>query len=63
MVKAIIEEEYSTAMGKVVRVKNDRLFHVGEMIELDNGICRIDRIVFPSHPNDENSIYLIITNH
>ena len=44
-------EDFATSLGRIVIVKNDRIFHVGQKIEIDGKIYLITGIHFAHNPN------------
>ena len=61
MTKVVIQEKFHTSMGRIFRVKNDRVFAVGEIIDFDEGKYRINRVMFSSNPDDAGYINLVVT--
>ena len=61
MMKAIIEGMFNTSMGLILRVKNDRVFKVGETISTDSEKYKIDRIMPSTNPDDFDYVALMVS--
>ena len=59
--KAIVEGTFNTSMGLVFRVKNDNVFKVGEIVSIESGEYRIDKIIPSTNPNDFDHIGLAVS--
>lgn len=60
MTKALIIEKFDTSIGLAVKVKNDRIFRVGDKLEIDSEEWTIKGITFPSRPTDEEDYVMLI---
>lgn len=60
MTKVIIQEKFNTSMGLVFRVKNDQVFKVDQIVEVEKEKYKISRIMFPTNPNDVEFVNLIV---
>jgi len=47
-------------MGLVFRVKNDQVFKVDQIVEVEKEKYKISRIMFPTNPNDVEFVNLIV---
>ena len=48
-------------MGLIIRVKNDRVFSVNDVVEVDEGKYTIKRIMFSTNPDDTDYVNLIVS--
>ena len=61
MTKVITEGTFNTSMGLILRVKNDRVFKVGETVSTGSDKYKIDRIIPSNNPNDFDYVGLIVS--
>lgn len=61
MTKVITEGTFNTSMGLILRVKNDRVFKVGETVTTESDKYKIDRIMPSTNPNDFDYVGLVVS--
>lgn len=61
MTKVITEGTFDTSMGLILRVKNDRVFKIGETVSTESEKYKIDRIVPSYNPNDFDYVGLVVS--
>ena len=61
MTKVITEGTFNTSMGLILRVKNDRVFKVGEIVSTESDKYKIDRIIPSYNPNDFEYVGLAVS--
>ena len=61
MTKVITEGTFNTSMGLILRVKNDRVFKVGETVIVESEKYKINKIMHSSNPNDFGYVGLIVS--
>ena len=61
MMKPTIQEKFNTTMGLILKVKNDRLFKVNDVIETDEGKYKIKGVTFSSKPDENEYVNLIVS--
>lgn len=61
MTKVITEGTFNTSMGLVLRVKNDRVFKVGETVSTESDKYKIDRIMPSYNLNDFDYVGLVVS--
>ena len=61
MMKVTIQEKFNTTIGKIIKVENDRLFKVGDVIQTDEGDYKIKRIAFSSNPLEDKYVNLTVS--
>lgn len=59
--KVIVCEKFHTTMGTVIQVKDDRIFKVGDEIATDDGAYKIGEIIFPTSPDKDGFVNLLVT--
>ena len=61
MTKVITEGTFNTSVGLILRVKNDRVFKVGEFVSTESDKYKIDRIMPSYNPNDFDHVGLVVS--
>lgn len=61
MMKVITEGMFNTSMGLILRVKNDRVFRVGDTVSTESDKYKIDRIMPSFNPNDFDYVGLVVS--
>ena len=60
MTKVNILEEYKTSVGTIVTTQADQTFKIGQAVEIAGKNCIIKNIIFPTLPNKNNIVSLVI---
>lgn len=60
MTKVNILEEYKTSVGTIVTTQANQIFEIGQAIEISGKSYKITNIIFPTLPNENNIISLVI---
>lgn len=56
-----IEGKFNTSMGIILKVKNDRVFNVGDVINTNDGKYIIDKIAHTINPDRDEYMGLIVS--
>ncbi len=60
MMKVDILEEYKTSVGTIVTTQSNQIFEIGQTIEVSGKPYKITNIIFPTLPNENNIVSLVI---
>lgn len=60
MTKVNILEKYKTSVGTIVTTQANQTFEIGQIIEVLEKSYKIKNIIFPTLPNENNIISLVI---
>lgn len=60
MTKVNILEKYKTSVGTIVTTQANQTFEIGQIIEVLGKSYKIKNIIFPTLPNENNIISLVI---
>lgn len=60
MKKVNILEKYKTSVGTIVTTQANQTFEIGQIIEVLGKSYKIKNIIFPTLPNENNIISLVI---
>ena len=61
MTKVTIEGKFNTSMGVIIKVKNDRVFKVGDVISTNDGEYKIDKLAHTPNPDYGDHVGLIVS--
>ena len=61
MTKVTIEGKFNTSMGVIIKVKNDRVFNVGDVISTNDGEYKIDKLAHTPNPDYGDYVGLIVS--
>ena len=60
MTEVNILEKYKTSVGTIVTTQANQTFEIGQIIEVLGKSYKIKNIIFPTLPNENNIISLVI---
>jgi len=60
MMKVNIIEKFERTSGTTIKILNDRIYKIGDVIEADSEKLTIQRIIMPTRPADEEYVFLVV---
>ncbi len=61
MMKVITEGVFNTSMGLILKVKNDREYKVGDIVNADDKMYKISRLTYSPNPDFFGYVGLVVT--